>query len=42
MWKRLLIAAPPALILAMLAAAEAFAGREHQHAQLFGRAERRP
>jgi hypothetical protein len=40
MFKRLLVAVGPALILAVLAAAEAFAGREQQHAQLLGRAER--
>jgi hypothetical protein len=40
MFKRLLIAAPPALILAALAAAEAHAGSQPQHAQLLGRAPR--
>lgn len=36
MFKRLLVAAPPALILAALAAAEAYAGNTNQHAQLLG------
>jgi hypothetical protein len=40
MLKRLLLATPVGLILAALAAAEAFAGREHQHAQLLGRSPR--
>ena len=40
MFKRLLIAVPPTLILAALAAADALAGREQQHAQLLGRARR--
>jgi hypothetical protein len=37
MLKRLLVAVPPALILAALAAAEAYAGNVNQHAQLLGR-----
>lgn len=40
MFKRLLIAVPPALILVALAAADAYAGRELQQAQLLGRAHR--
>jgi hypothetical protein len=38
--RRLLVAIPPALVLAALSAAEAFAERDAQHAQLLGRAER--
>jgi len=37
MFKRLLIVTPPALILAALAAAEAYAGSQPQHAQLLAR-----
>jgi hypothetical protein len=37
MFKRLLVATPPALILAALVAAEAYAGSQPQHAQLLGR-----
>jgi hypothetical protein len=37
MLKRLLLAAPPALVLAALVAAEAYAGNVNQHAQLLGR-----
>jgi hypothetical protein len=35
--KRILIAMPVTLVVAGLTAAEAFAGREMQHAQLLGR-----
>jgi hypothetical protein len=35
--KRLLIAAPVTLVVIGVAAAEAFAGGQVQHAQLFGR-----
>jgi hypothetical protein len=38
--KRLLIAIPPALIVAALAAVDAYAGNVNQHAQLLGRVER--
>ena len=37
MFKRLLIATPPALFLAALVAAEAYAQNVNQHAQLLGR-----
>lgn len=37
--KRLLIAIPPALVVAALAAAEAYAGNVNQHAQLLGHVE---
>jgi hypothetical protein len=40
MWRRLLVAVPPAVILSVLAVAEAFAERDHQYVQLLGRAER--
>jgi len=40
MFKRLLVATPPALILAALVAAEAYAGSQPQHAQLLGRTPR--
>jgi hypothetical protein len=37
MIKRILIAVPPAVVIVAIAAAEAFAGRTPQHAQLLGR-----